>query len=87
MKPLKPMEDGILKGVIQAKYAMVSVLLLASFTEFCRNRRRATQHQIQVTGIGGYNPHNPFHSLYVHSFKYILVQYIRKCIGYFLCAR
>ena len=34
MKPLKPMEDGILKGVIQAKYATVPVLLLASLTEF-----------------------------------------------------
>lgn len=60
------------KEVTQTKYFIIFIMVLASFTEFCRNKRRVlkgtTQHQIQVTGTGGYYPCNPFHSLYVYLF-------------------
>lgn len=72
MKPLKPMEDGMSKGVTQPKYSILAIMVQASFTEFCRNKGRVlkgnTQHHIQVTGTGGDHPRNPFHSMYVYLF-------------------
>lgn len=72
------------KEVTQTKYSITPVMVLASFTEFFRNKRRVlkgnTQHQLQVTGIAGYHPCNSVHSLY------FICSFINN-IRYLLCAK